>query len=898
MLGKDFFERFSRHTHQQELIAVEQGAVAESYSTLLDRVQDLEVRLPSGIHVVTNMPKSVEYIALLLACIKKGLSFTSLDPSIPEERLAYIVKDLGDNACVIETLSDLPSENGSASPTELAYIAYTSGSTGNPKGVKVSYAGLANTIDQQIEAFDSSQETRFLWLLSQGFDASLSDIFVTLLSGGTLVLPEESLSSLVRKGHIEALFNRNRITHSDIPPSLLKRLNPSKFTSLSTIVVGGEVAEASVLKHFAELGFNVFNVYGPTEASICSSMVRCTPSFQSASIGYPLANMQYSLLDLESGELIEEDSRSGELMISGIGLAMGYTQDSWTKQRFLSKDGQSFYRTGDRAYRKAGEYFFVGRIDRQFKHNGQLVCPEEIESALSGYEQITNASVYYSGKRIVASIEAGSAIAEQDLRDYLSTYLPAYMIPAIFEFSGELALNGNAKINHREIESNSLMKIVEERFRHHLGLESVDSAASFSDLGGDSLTLMDVILDLEDQGFQVDMDKIAENDSVQGISESLMLGNRTPERSMKEEVAHLPDGPVNRLLPNQVRGQGKGILLTGATGFLGIHLLRDLVGKGREITVLVRGRSKEEALIRLRQKAKHEGLDINFSNVRVLLGDVSTKYLGLSQEDYDYASNETDTIVHSAAVVNNLKSLGQIYDSNVKALKVLADFSLCGRQKVLHNMSSLSVLVSKKAIPDVLSEDTELNPDDSELYSGYAQSKWLGEFYLNQNRDSLEVVNYRPGLLLPKLYNVTIEKSSFIHQLITEIDNIGELPVGAEEFSFDITPVDLASEAICNSVLSGQTQNNLHITTNERITLKEIADSLGVKWIPAKHWVEKYRSETVWLYFYELHGIFPQFNLFETTRVDSFNPSQCLDMGSKHLYLRAYLSHVLGRDVK
>lgn len=896
MLSSEFFERFARHTTQNELIAVEHEGLSVTYPELLGWVTEIESRLPEGIHVVLKMPKSIGYIALMLACIKKGIGFTSLDPCIPEERLTYIVSDLGENARVIQEMSDLECPEGLAIPGNLAYIAYTSGSTGNPKGVKIAYAGLANTIDQQIKMFGANGDTRFLWLLSQGFDASLSDIFVTLLSGGTLAIPDKSLSDLVRGGRIEALFNQKNITHSDIPPSLLKRLRPEKFTSLKTIVVGGEVAEKSVILDFVRNGFDVFNVYGPTEASICSSMNRCGPDFRSASIGYPLDNIRYSILDTDTGEFIEEEGRSGELVITGVGLAIGYTQSLWNQRRFTRRKNTSFYRTGDRVYRSQDEYFFVGRIDRQFKHNGQLICPEEIETTLNSHPQVSNASVHYSGKRIIASIEAETDIAETDLKVFLADYLPAYMIPSAYEFSGALSLNANAKVDHREIESNSLLTMVTECFKNHLGHDSVSPEASFSDLGGDSLTLMDVILDLEDKGLQVNIDQLAANDSARGISESLTYSQNKSITNLSEEIQSLPPVPeVNLVFHPEEEGRA-GILLTGATGFLGIHLLKDL--SDQNITVLVRGQDKEEALQRLSSKADKEGLSIDLSKVRVVLGDVSEPLLGLSAGEYEELSKSIGTIVHSAAVVNNLKSLRQIYDSNVMPLKTMADFSVTGRRKVFHNISSLSVLVSKQSIPAVLPENSELRAEDSDLYSGYAQSKWLGEYYLSQYTDCLDLVNHRPGLLLPKKDQVTIKKSSFLSQLVTEIEKIKELPIGSENFSFDITPVDLASSVISKHIMVGCQTGNYHITTDEKISLKDIGRALDVNWIPAETWIDKYKSKTVWLYFYELHGAFPQFNLFETTRVSSFAPRVDITLTDKDLYLKSYLSNILGRNIK
>lgn len=377
--------------------------------------------------------KSAHYVLSTLSIFLSKHSFVPLDKKQPEERLNYFYQDskidfiisslhykndtfLNDkNVLFIEDILNNNNEfDFFMYEKKHLYTIYTSGSTGIPKGVIIDNEfGLYNVIKQQIDILKLYKENIFLFL-SISFDASLSDILCSFFSQSTLYIND---NILLRPKKLLTFFNNHKITYSDLPPSLLKLFKPQDFLTFNKMIIGGEVPDYETVINYVKHDFLILNVYGPTEASICTSMILCNKEWNSKNIGFPINNIEYYIIN-------------GELIISGEGVAKGYTNNNITNERFYLENNKRYYKTGDIVEYTPFGYIFKGRKDRQIKHNGQLICLEEIEEKLKSIPSILNTSVIYENKKIICYYEGN--IKQDEIVSELKKYIPVYMIPHFF----------------------------------------------------------------------------------------------------------------------------------------------------------------------------------------------------------------------------------------------------------------------------------------------------------------------------------------------------------------------------------------------------------------------------------------------------------------------------------
>ncbi|KAB8320088.1 non-ribosomal peptide synthetase [Tolypothrix campylonemoides VB511288] len=380
--------------------------------------------------------RSPEMIIGLLGILKAGGAYVPLDSAYPQERLAFMLSDsqvkvlltteklaaklpeyeahivyLDSNWKIISQETEENPVSG-VKPENLAYAIYTSGSTGKPKGVLIAHQGLCNLAQAQIRTLDVQLNSRVLQFASFSFDASVSEIFVALCAGASLVLgtPEELLpgTALIKLLHDQA------ITHVTLPPSALAVLPTEKLPALQNIIVAGEACSPDLAAQWSsERRF--FNAYGPSESTVCATIAEYINKDSSQlPIGRPIANTQVYILDQHLQPV--PIGVAGELHIGGVGLALGYlnrpeaTQEKFIPNPFSKLPGSRLYKTGDRArYLPDGNIEFLGRIDHQVKIRGYRIELGEIETALSQLPEVQEAVVIAqedqpNNKRLVAYV--------------------------------------------------------------------------------------------------------------------------------------------------------------------------------------------------------------------------------------------------------------------------------------------------------------------------------------------------------------------------------------------------------------------------------------------------------------------------------------------------------------
>ena len=494
------------------------GALHERAAALAARLCALGVRAESPVAVVAD--RSIETVVNILGVLVAGGAYVPLDPEYPPELRAFMLADCGAQivlergaphqrtAEAVRPAGADSHELARCEPDHLAYILYTSGSTGQPKGVLVTHGNLAHSTHARM-AFYRCSPARFLLLSSFAFDSSIAGIFWTLCSGGTLVLTAAGEER--DPAALAALIHAERITHTLCLPSLHALLlrAAGNLDTLVTVIVAGENCPADLpVEHARRLPrTELFNEYGPTEATVWSSVVRLSPE-QPVSIGQPIPGAQIELRS-EDGKVVP-DGEPGEIHIAGPGLARGYHRlPELTAARFItSPSGVRWYQSGDLARRLPdGNIEFLGRLDRQVKIRGYRIELEAIEAVLADHPDVQTAVVLArddaaGGQRLVAYV-APEDCGIHALRELLAEKLPAFMQPSVFVALDTLPRMPNGKVDRAALPAPSrarpaletsfaeprsvLERHLADAWRASLHVDRVGLHDRFFDLGGDSL---------------------------------------------------------------------------------------------------------------------------------------------------------------------------------------------------------------------------------------------------------------------------------------------------------------------------------------------------------------------------------------------------------------------------
>ena len=790
-----------------------------------------------------EIDKSADYIVALLGVWYAGAAFVPLPPCLPEARKRFICQDA--DIRKVLTGQDTKNRIETSNPVQvqgntLAYIMYTSGSTGEPKGVMVEHHGILNFIEAQIEAFQTKPESQYLFYLSTAFDASLSDIGVALLSGSTLVIEDQD-DLRDGKKFIEILKKRE-ITHTDIPPSLLNILSPDQMPiTLETLIIGGEVCPPKIVRQWAEK-FRVINVYGPTETTVCTSLCQCDPeNWEKPLIGNPFEGVDYKVID-------------EELYIGGLQVARGYVNKrSLTAEKFVMIEGQRFYRTGDRVHQNTdGAIEFLGRIDRQFKLRGQLVEPEEIEKQLVQHPDIQKAAVLKrslrsGGHEALVAFVTGKPT--EDLNVFLSTNLPDWMIPQHIEYLTEMPETVTGKIDLAVLKKKDLKLIkrtyqkpateLEEKiyrvWAKLLKQENFGTTDNFFEIGGDSLSTINLTLVAEQYGLSISPALLVDYPTIEKLSKALeekRTGGALSCNWIKQDVRFDADWQslFEHARQRPVQKQTNEILLTGATGFLGGRLLEELLEK-TEATIycLVRNPAR---------------LKIQNNRVRPVVGDLTQENFGWKQDKWDSLSKEIDTIYHCAAWVNVVQDYQAMRASNVGGTQEILRFACTGNRKKIHYASTLSVFVATDQNSGTVYETDRLEKTQV-VYGGYAQTKWAAEYILLQvPKDVCDVTHYRFGLITGDTETGICSETDFLKMFVKGLISLGFMP---EEFGrilkIDITPVDYAVTAMAQLSLTGKGEI-YHIANPQSLSLVELVELIGgIQQLPVQKWKQKFKNK-------------------------------------------------------
>ncbi len=517
-------KRYSYHMLSQKA-----GAVSEALFRLF----------PDGKEIIALfLPKSYQLLASLAGAVRSGNAFVILSPSLPEKRIEQILSDSGASVILtsashseqlpsseapvidIDTLpekSNRPLPECPAKPNDLAYLVYTSGSTGVPKGVEIEQQSLLNFAESMRPFYGKGA---VLSLCNISFDAFLLESIVSLLNGQTIVLPTEEAQE--DPAQIAALIQSYGVGFLAVTPSRLTAYlkNTDFFRAanrLESIICGGEAFPSSLLKNLSRCtGARIYNQYGPSEATIgvSTSLLNAVPVI---SVGAPMRNCRCYILDKHLKPL--PIGVYGDLYIGGLCVGRGYhNAPELTDKAFLPspfEPEERIYRTGDlAAWTENGELILKGREDGQVKLRGQRIELDEIASCLMQHPAIRQAVVRLLNvdgqSMLVAYYVAGQFVTESELLEFSATYLPGYMIPAIFQSIPSVPLTPNGKVDYARLPFPMIQKsytgqtpasaaaqTVLSVFQNVLKRADLSASDDYFLCGGDSLNALETLSELE-----------------------------------------------------------------------------------------------------------------------------------------------------------------------------------------------------------------------------------------------------------------------------------------------------------------------------------------------------------------------------------------------------------------
>ncbi|MFF7755797.1 amino acid adenylation domain-containing protein [Streptomyces sp. NPDC007971] len=864
-------------------VAVEHAGDSLTYARLYGSARDMARRLSArgigrGSLVAVALPRGIDAVTAVLGVLLSGAAYCPLDPAAPADRTAQLLSESGP-ALVLTTATAAHTFAGTpvltpgepdpapgpmpkaAAPQDPAYVIHTSGSTGRPKGVEISHGALANFVAGATYRYGLRREDRVLQFAPLHFDASVEEILLTLCTGGTLVVRTDGMTESVPRFLDDCA--RLGVSVLDLPTAYWHELAHTLSTGTAAlpagvraVLIGGEAALPERVERWRKaVGTSVqlFNTYGPTEATVVATVADLhDPALAPGDvpIGLPLPGTRAAVV-------------GGELYLLGDSLALGYrgarTPDA---DRFAPltalPGGPRAYRTGDLVdIGDDGQLRFLGRADEEFKISGHRVHPAEVESALLTHPRIREAAVVGrtlpdGTRRLAAHLVADApAPSATEVRAHLRTRLPAAVIPSVVELHDRLPRTGAGKIDRPALSASSAStapqapiagsrpeRTIIGAWQQILGTDAITADDDVFDLGAQSLQAIQVANRLGvELGRDVRVAWLFQYPTAAGLAR--FLDDRPPaapglpaalhtdtvlDPDIRPGTGHRPDGqPGSGHRPNRPRR----ILLTGATGFVGAHLLAELLAAtGAEIVCTVRARTTGEAVDRVHQALEHHRLALPEAvehRITAVRADLARPDLGLAPGLLGELAATCDAIFHNAATVSILREYGTLRAVNTESTRHLLRLA-AGRSIPLHHISTLSVAPPASLGPEVMEA---FLPPHAGLRHGYQQSKWASERLLEQAAGrGLPVTVHRLGRVVGPAASGYVNTRDFLWSVLRAGIPAGILP---ELFEDEIwTPADHVARSVVHLALTA-TGPVFNHATGPRIRLSDLYD-----------WVEEY----------------------------------------------------------
>ena len=793
--------------------------------------------------VALLLPRTSRLILALFGVLKAGAAYIPCDPEYPADRIKLILED-SEARYIITTadrLNSVPAEKAinvedlitseadyrkpEITPDDLAYLIYTSGSTGRPKGVMLRHEGICNYLyGHPANVFANAVLTdaeRVLSVTTISFDAALQDIGMAYFNGKTLVVATEEqannpldLAALIEREHINMVSGtpsrwQTWLTSDDFAKAI---------SGIAIVRAGGEKFSDQLLKQVRSVTkARIFNCYGPTEITVASNNKELTHAGM-VTVGKPQLNVKEFIVDSDGNEL--PVGVVGELYIGGRGVARGYNNlDEMTRERFIDYHGTRIYKSGDYAkWLPDGDVVILGRTDHQIKLRGLRIELGEIENVMlkvDGIDKVVIMIRKIGGKEhLCAYYTADHAIAPDELKAEISKSLTQYMVPTAYRQLDRMPMTPNGKTDVKALPEPELAiaSAYEEPatdtertfcqiFADILQMDKVGATDNFFELGGTSLVVTRVIIEADKAGMHVAYGDVFANPTPRQLA-ALVTGESVDEGH--DEVKGFDYAPINDVLKHNTldafrhgeRQQLGNVLLTGATGYLGIHILRDLIDSdARNIYCLVRGKDAEKAESRLRTLLfyyfANAFKELFGKRLHIVVGDVTS--------DID-ESLEIDTIFNCAAIVKHFSEGTEIEDVNIGGAQRCVDFCLKKGAKLVHiSTASTRGLWAGDARDDVFTEQRLFMGQF--LGNKYIYSKFMAERLILDAiaHKGLSAKIMRVGNLAARStdgeFQANFQTNSFMGR-IKVYNMLGECPYSMRNKRVEFSPINEVAHAI------------------------------------------------------------------------------------------------------
>ena len=749
--------------------------------------------------------------------------------------------------------------NNEITSNNLAYAIYTSGTTGSPKGVTITHRGIVNRIQWMNNRYPISKNDKILQKTPYTFDVSVWEILWSIWYGGTVVFAKPEGHKDIN--YILDLINKESITIVHFVPSMLDvfinviKMNKDKFSLVSNlkyIFCSGEALSLAQVKECHEILPNteIHNLYGPTEASIDVLNYDCsnTKNLNLICLGKQIDNTIAYVLDKYLNPV--PIGAIGELYVGGVGLARGYlNRPSLTAEKFIAspfnnKKGKKFdqdgriYKTGDLArWLPDGNLEYIGRNDFQVKVRGYRIELTEIESILLSYPGLKQTVIVPKEHVLLGYYVAEYQLDEGSILNYLRSKLPEYMVPNRLIYLEELPLTVHGKLDRKALfepklsyrdshvsprneTERKICQIWAEVLNFPENKISVDD--NFFRLGGHSLLATQLSYKLKQKlNISVPLNEFFSHPTIENLA--LIV-----QKSCKAEISFTS-------LINQVkkdiesakkvhyecskfpkRKKTHATLLTGANGFLGVHLLDELIKKSdTKVYCLIRADTEQEALQRLSNNLSYYGLDYLKNEPRIIpiTGDLAKPQLGLEDKLFENLSLDVDSIYHNGAFVHHIYDYSMLRAANVLSTVELLKLAARYRPKHLNFISTLSAVFDHDQKTKMLLENFPCDlPQGNE--GGYVISKWASEKILfDAQKKGFNITIYR----LPQIMGNSITGVSPIqnnHLMLLIIGCIA-MNIAPKNLGYlNMLPVDFVVRVIVDSSLTNEYKNKVFNLSN------------------------------------------------------------------------------------
>ena len=822
--------------------------------------------------------RTKEFAIGYVGVMKAGGAYVPLDPEYPQSRIEYMLKDSGaENLLVINryrslagfydkniiSLDDVAAqaENFELSveltppdPENLAYMIYTSGSTGKPKGVMLEQRNLMNLIEYICQTRKLTPDDIVAEFASFCFDASVIDLFAPLTAGSVLyILPEGIRKDAVAVGKF---IKDAKITTATFPTQMGELVAEllEDAPSLKFVTLGGEK-----FKYYRERTYQMINGYGPTENTVSSTEFWVDKQYDNIPIGKSQRNVRSYIVDENLNRL--PVGASGELCHSGRQIARGYhnlpekTASVFVENPFsVCEEDKRLYRTGDMVRMKGdGNIEYIGRIDSQVKIRGYRVELGEIEGAILKHELVRSAAVTViekGGNKYITAYYTGETIPDDQLKTFLEPLIPDYMMPSFFVHIEELPITPGGKVDKKalplpEITTAASATYVEpvtaaqralcEIFEKALGTEKVGIEDNFFELGGSSLTASKVAVMCLSKNISIVYADIFKYPTVRELAAIVDNSEAFEKPQSDNEFAGYNYNRIQSVISgNEEENAGQvtkeqlgDIMLTGATGFLGIHILKAYLDNydGKVYCLVRKGKyeSMEKRMMHMLMYYFDNPCEELFKDRIICVdGDITSKEQVEKFSDYKF-----HTLINCAACVKHFAAGDVLEKINVQGVENLIEFCKNNGRRLIQ-ISTVSVA----------GEGSDGNPPmsrvfcENDLYIGqnitneYIRTKFLAErAVLEAVSNGLDGKVIRVGNLMSRNsdgeFQINFITNGFLRSL-RGYQAVGKFPIGGMHEVTEFSPIDSTALAVLRLVQTDRRFTVFHACNSHHIYMADL----------------------------------------------------------------------------